>query len=194
MKILRLILGDQLNSTHSWFSKVDENVVYCLFEMRQETDYVTHHIKKIAGFFAAMRNFGDDLKNKHHHVIYLKINDEKNTQNLTQNLSQLFSENSIQKFEYQSPDEYRLDKQLSDFCNEINIASDVFSTEHFYTERTDLETFFKGKKQFLIENFYREMRKKYQILILSEIAGGHLLQFKFFGFALLVLLALFHRS
>ena len=52
MKILRLILGDQLNSTHSWFSKVDENVVYCLFEMRQETDYVTHHIQKIAGFFA----------------------------------------------------------------------------------------------------------------------------------------------
>ncbi len=172
MKILRLILGDQLNSTHSWFSKVDENVVYCLFEMRQETDYVTHHIKKIAGFFAAMRNFGDDLKNKHHHVIYLKINDEKNTQNLTQNLSQLFSENSIQKFEYQSPDEYRLYKQLSDFCNEINIASDVFSTEHFYTERTDLETFFKGKKQFLMENFYREMRKKYQILMVNDQPEG----------------------
>ena len=77
MKILRLILGDQLNSTHSWFSKVDENVVYCLFEMRQETDYVTHHIQKIAGFFAAMRNFGNDLKNNHHNVIYFKINDKK---------------------------------------------------------------------------------------------------------------------
>ena len=30
--------------------------------------------------------------------------------------------------------------------------------------------------------------------MLSEIAGSHLLQFRFFGFALLVLLALFHRS
>ena len=172
MKILRLILGDQLNSTHSWFSKVDENVVYCLFEMRQETDYVTHHIQKIAGFFAAMRNFGNDLKNNHHNVIYFKINDKKNTQNLTQNLSLLFTENSIQKFEYQSPDEYRLDKQMSDFCKEINIESEVFSTEHFYTERNDLGTFFKGKKQFLMENFYREMRKKHQILMVNNQPEG----------------------
>jgi deoxyribodipyrimidine photolyase-related protein len=172
MKILRLLLGDQLNSNHSWFSKVDENVVYCLFEMRQETDYVTHHIQKIAGFFAAMRNFSDDLQQANHHVIYYKINHVKNKQHLTQNLSQLFTENSIQKFEYQEPDEYRLNKQLSDFCKEISIASEVFSTEHFYTERKDLETFFKGKKQFLMENFYREMRKKHQILMVNNQPEG----------------------
>ena len=57
MKKLRLILGDQLNSQHSWFHEKDENTIYCLFEMRQETDYVTHHIQKVIGFFAAMRNF-----------------------------------------------------------------------------------------------------------------------------------------
>lgn len=172
MNKLRLLLGDQLNSNHSWFSKVDENVVYCLFEMRQETDYVTHHIQKIAGFFAAMRNFRDDLQQANHNVIYCKINDVKNKQHLTQNLSQLFTEKSIQKFEYQEPDEYRLDKQLSDFCKEISIASEVFSTEHFYTERKELGTFFKGKKQFLMENFYREMRKKHQILMVNNQPEG----------------------
>ena len=50
MKKLRLILGDQLNINHSWFSKADTNVVFCLFEMRQETDYVKHHIQKVTGF------------------------------------------------------------------------------------------------------------------------------------------------
>ena len=59
MNTLRLLLGDQLNSNHSWFSKVDENVVYCLFEMRQETDYVTHHIQKVVGFFAAMKFYNN---------------------------------------------------------------------------------------------------------------------------------------
>lgn len=172
MNKLRLLLGDQLNSNHSWFSKVDENVVYCLFEMRQETDYVTHHIQKIAGFFAAMRNFRDALQKANHKVIYYKINDLNNKQHLTQNLSQLFTENSIQKFEYQEPDEYRLDKQLSDFCKEISIESEVFSTEHFYTERKELGTFFKGKKQFLMENFYREMRKKHQILMVNNQPEG----------------------
>lgn len=172
MKTLRLLLGDQLNSHHSWFSKVDKNVSYCLFEMRQETDYVTHHIQKIVGFFAAMRNFANNLQKENHNVIYFKINDVKNTQRLTENLNILIKENGFEKFEYQLPDEYRLDKQLSDFCNEINIVSEVFSTEHFYTERNELANFFKGKKQFLMENFYREMRKKHQILMINNQPEG----------------------
>ena len=100
MKKLRLILGDQLNSKHSWYSETDENIIYCLFEMRQETDYVTHHIQKIVGFFAAMRNFATELTNKNHTVVYFHINDTINTQNLTKNLSLLIKENNIDTFEY----------------------------------------------------------------------------------------------
>ena len=40
---LRLILGDQLNPQHPWFQRVDDEVVYLLMEIRQETDYVLHH-------------------------------------------------------------------------------------------------------------------------------------------------------
>ena len=60
-KILRLILGDQINPLHSWFQTPQSHVVYTLMEMRQETDYVTHHIQKVAGFFAIMRRFGETL-------------------------------------------------------------------------------------------------------------------------------------
>ncbi|MFN5885983.1 MAG: cryptochrome/photolyase family protein, partial [Bacteroidota bacterium] len=74
-KTLRLILGDQLNEQHSWFQEVNESHIYCLFEMRQETDYVTHHIQKLAGFFTAMRNYSQTLKEAGHHVIYYNIND-----------------------------------------------------------------------------------------------------------------------
>lgn len=172
MKKLRLILGDQLNSNHSWFSQTNDNVVYCLFEMRQETDYVKHHVQKIVGFFAAMRNFSEKLKKANHNVIYFTINHKKNTQSLVDNLQLLIEENSIEKFEYLAPDEYRLDQQLKTFCNELSIASEVCSTEHFYTEKVDLQTFFKGKKQFLMENFYREMRKKHQILMVDEQPEG----------------------
>ncbi|MGB5418173.1 cryptochrome/photolyase family protein, partial [Algibacter sp.] len=83
MKTLRLILGDQLHIKHSWFKETHDDVTYCLFEMRQETDYVKHHIQKVIGFFAAMRQFSEDLKTKNHNVIYLKINDENNKQSLT---------------------------------------------------------------------------------------------------------------
>jgi deoxyribodipyrimidine photolyase-related protein len=55
-KILRLILGDQLNINHSWYSEVNENVTYVLMEIRSETDYAQHHIQKVIGFFVAMQN------------------------------------------------------------------------------------------------------------------------------------------
>ena len=116
MTTLRLILGDQLHIKHSWFKDVDDSVVYCLFEMRQETDYVVHHIQKVVGFFAAMRQFSDDLQALGHRVEYFKINDEKNTQSLTENLHLLIKNNNIQHFEYQLPDEYRLDEQLKKYC------------------------------------------------------------------------------
>jgi deoxyribodipyrimidine photolyase-related protein len=172
MKTLRLILGDQLNIKHSWFKNTDDDILYCLFEMRQETDYVKHHIQKVIGFFAAMRQFSDDLKHKNRHVIYFKINDTENTQSLTQNIEKLISKHNIKTFEYQQPDEYRLDKQLNDFCKTLSIPHKVFSSEHFYTSRNELSNFFKGKKQYLMESFYRYMRKKHDILMVANQPQG----------------------
>lgn len=172
MKTLRLILGDQLNIKHSWFKDTDEEVLYCMFEMRQETDYVKHHIQKVIGFFSAMRQFHLDLTSNGHDVIYFKINNDKNTQSLIDNLSKIIDSHQISNFEYLLPDEYRLDEQLKSFCSTIKISSKAVSTEHFYTNREDLKTFFKGKKQYLMENFYRDMRKKHDILMLSDQPEG----------------------
>lgn len=164
-KTLRLILGDQLNHQHSWFEKVDNDVYHVLMEMRQETDYVNHHIQKIIGFFTAMRSFSKTLKEQGHQVIYYQLDNPKNKQSLTENLLQIIQELSIEKFEYQLPDEYRLDEQLKGFCQKIKIATGFTDTEHFLTERHELADFFKGKKTYLMESFYRSMRKKYHIMM-----------------------------
>ena len=165
MKTLRLILGDQLNIKHSWFKENDKDVQYCMFEMRQETDYVEHHIQKVIGFFAAMRQFSKDLKNRGLKVEYIKINDKNNTQSLTENLEMLIKDNSIEKFEYILPDEYRLDEQLEEFCESLDIETTTVSAEHFYTKRNDLAKFYEGKKKWVMEKFYRDMREKHDILI-----------------------------
>jgi deoxyribodipyrimidine photolyase-related protein len=143
-----------------------------MFEMRQETDYVKHHIQKVIGFFAAMRQFSEDLKAQGHSVIYIKINDTENQHDLTDNLKYLIKEHDIEGFEYIYPDEHRLDHQLSAFCKQLTIETEVVSAEHFYTKRDDLKTFFKGKKQYLMENFYRDMRKKHDILMVAGQPEG----------------------
>jgi deoxyribodipyrimidine photolyase-related protein len=163
--IIRLILGDQLNEQHSWFQTVDDSVVYVLMEMQQETNYVKHHIQKVVAFFAAMRNFNDRLKQLGHQTHYFKLSDSENTQNLNSNLEFLFKHYKAKQFEYQFPDEHRLDQQLSDFCATSEVSSSAVDTEHFMTSRTALTEFFEGKKQLLMEFFYRNMRKQFDILV-----------------------------
>jgi deoxyribodipyrimidine photolyase-related protein len=165
MKTLRLILGDQLNANHFWFSKVDANVSYVFMEMRQETDYVLHHAQKILGIFAAMRHFAEELQAKGHQVIYLKIEDPKNLQGLTKNIDRLIAEHSFNAFEYQEPDEWRLDDQLNTYCQSLSIPSKMFSSEHFLADREDVGKLFAGRKKWLMETFYRQMRVKYEVLI-----------------------------
>jgi len=164
-KTLRLILGDQLNSNHSWFQNQSLEVTYLLMEMKQETDYVRHHVQKVVSFFLAMRNFSKSLTENGHQVIYLNLDDEENQQNLEINIKKLIQEQGFEKFEYQLPDEYRLDLQLKELSEQISIPTEAFDSEHFLTERTFLKDFFKGKKTYLMESFYREMRKKYDILM-----------------------------
>jgi deoxyribodipyrimidine photolyase-related protein len=164
-KTLRLILGDQLNHQHTWYNSPQDGVSYVLMEMRQETDYVKHHIQKVIAFFLAMRSFADTLRSRGHEVIYLSINDASNVQSLEANLNALIARHGFEHFEYQLPDEYRLDRQLHTFCEQLTISWQAHDTEHFLTKREDLKQFFKGKKTYLMESFYRNMRQKHAVLM-----------------------------
>ncbi len=162
---LRLILGDQLNINHRWFQEDPSDLIYFMAEMRQETDYVKHHVQKIVAFFKSMRAFAGKLEKNGSKVVYYQLDDASNTGNLTKNLLQLIDQYKITHFEYQLPDEYRLDQQLSTFCDQLEISTRSYSTEHFLTDRKDLKTFFEGKKTYLMESFYRMMRRKYDLLM-----------------------------
>jgi hypothetical protein len=113
-KTLRLILGDQLNSRHSWYSRPQRHVVFAMMEVRQETDYVKHHIQKIVGFFAAMRGFADWLRSRGHRVVYLALDDDDNRQNLEENIIFLLGDQQCECFEYQSP--RRISPGPATFC------------------------------------------------------------------------------
>lgn len=167
-KTLRLILGDQLNINHTWFTTVDRSVTYVLMEVRTETDYAPHHVQKVLGFFAAMQNFAIELQQKNHQVIYIHLNDENNLQRFDENCKALIDKHRFTKFEYQLPDEYRVDAHLKAFTEKLNIPFSGLDTEHFYSTRNELKELFADKKTYLMETFYRYMRKKHKVLLEDE--------------------------
>jgi len=168
MAKLRLVLGDQLNSKHSWFKKADPDTYYLLAEMRQETDYVKHHVQKVVAFFMAMRNFAELIGSKGHNVIYFRINDSNNPQQLDQIIAQTIEKYNADIFEYLLPDEFRLDIELKEICSQLKIESAVYDSEHFFTTRAELAEFYHGKDALLMESFYRHMRKKHDVLMVGD--------------------------
>jgi deoxyribodipyrimidine photolyase-related protein len=164
-KVLRLILGDQLNQNHSWFKDKNDNVLYVLMEVHSEAQYVKHHIQKLVAFFSAMRSFAEWLKSAGHRVEYLNLDAKHNAQNFTDNISALIKQYQITLFEYQLPDEYRLDQILQKLQGTLQIAVHCVDSEHFLTTREYLAQHFSGKKEYLMESFYRAMRRRYQILM-----------------------------
>ena len=168
-----MILGDQLNPLHSWFTVVDDSVIYVLMELRQETDYVLHHAQKILAIFAGMRDFAEQLKAAGHRVHYVAIDDVANLPTITDNLNALIAKYEATAFEYQAPDEWRLDVQLAEVAKTLSKSSSfstqMFDSEHFFTDRDEVSAVFGERKKWLMETFYRQMRVKHGVLIEENI-------------------------
>jgi deoxyribodipyrimidine photolyase-related protein len=163
--VLRLILGDQLNIAHSWFTQPAHEAVYLMMEVKEEATYAKHHIQKIVAFFAAMREFAHELTTRGFQAVYLPLDDTSNLHSLAANVRQLISTGAYGAFEYQLPDEHRVDQALSALTPQLPVPTRAVDTEHFLTERDFFARVFKGRKRFIMENFYREVRKRYDILL-----------------------------
>jgi len=173
-KTLRLILGHQLNVKHSWFEKKQESVTYVFMEVRQETDYATHHIQKIVAFFSAMRTFCKELQESGHKCIYISLDDASNTQSIHENILQLVKTHKFVNFEYQQPDEYRLSQLMISLCSDLSIDFEVFDSEHFLIPHKLINKYFKKNSSMIMETFYRKLRKEFSVLMDGfKPLGGH---------------------
>src|SRR5471030_842250 len=162
---LRLILGDQLYPLHSWFTEVDDSIIYVLMEVRQETDYVLHHAQKILAIFAAMRDMARQLREVGHKVHYIAIDDVESVRSMPENIDALIAQYGARGFEYQAPDEWRLDQQLYQQGRRSSIPWLMVDSDHFYTTRNEAADIFTGHKQWLMEFFYRRMRVAHSVLM-----------------------------
>ena len=166
--VLRLVLGDQLNPLHPWFEQVDPHVVYVLMEVRSETDYVRHHAQKVLAIFAAMRDFARHLKAAGHRVRHIAIDHPSNRQSVCDNLQALVQHYQAIAVEYQHPDEWRLDQALQQWAHQAGVPVRAVDSAHFFTERDTTAHLFAGKKQWLMESFYRQQRRLHGVLMRED--------------------------
>lgn len=163
-KILRLILGDQLNASHSWYQSKDANTLYLIAELKQEASYVKHHVQKLAAFFLGMRAFAKALESAGHDVLHLELDDTNVYTDLADMVTQLCEKYQVECFEYQRPDEYRLLMQLGEL--EVQgVNKKCVDSEHFILPFEQIGDYFEAGQGARMEAFYRKMRKQHDIMM-----------------------------
>lgn len=166
MSVLRLILADQLSesiATLKDLEKSSDKVMFC--EVMEEATYVSHHPKKIAFLFSAMRHFAKELEAKGTCVRYVKLDCIENTGSFTSEVKRAVKELNASHLVVTEPGEYRVLEMMLSWQKTLGINVQILPDNRFFASHADFKAWAKGKKQLRMEFFYREMRKKYTILI-----------------------------
>ena len=165
MTRLILILGDQLSHNNpclSTYNNETDKILMC--EVWDETTYVKHHKKKIAFLFSAMRHFAQELQDKHYNVIYQKLDNNKNS-SFTSAVESVVNKDQIAEIIVGAPGEYRVLKMIKSWQKKFSIKVTILPDNKFLSTAKEFSKWAEGKKQLRMEFFYREMRKKYNILM-----------------------------
>ncbi len=171
MKNLVFILGDQLNQQISSLSKCDKSKdLIFMCEVLAETKYVKHHKKKIALIFSAMRHFAQELSQKGFNVIYVNLDDPDNTGSFKNELLRASKQYSIGKITVTKPGEYRVLKEIQSLSKQLEI--DILEDDRFYSSYDEFQQWAGESQNLRMENFYRFMRKKHNILMHGDKPVG----------------------
>ncbi len=165
MSIIRPIFYDQLSISLSSLIDVTPKDFVLLCEVIEEVSYIKHHPKKIALWLASMRHFEEELRNKGINVRYIKLTDQYNTGSLTNEVERALKELGSCKIIVTEPSEYRLKKMVEVWQESFKIPVEIRSDTRFLCSIEEFKTWAKDKKQLRLEYFYRDMRRKYNILI-----------------------------
>lgn len=166
MTVLRFILADQLSASISTLEDIDiAHDVVMLCEVMQEATYVKHHKKKIAFLFSAMRHFAEELKERGFSVRYVKLDDLANTGSFDSEMVRAIAEVKAKRLILTEPGEYRVLEKFKYWQASLGIPVEIRRDMRFISTIHEFSEWASDKKSLRMEFFYREMRKRYSILL-----------------------------
>jgi len=172
-RTLRLILGDQVGKTSPVLADADpERDVVLLAEVADEATYVRHNRHKIALIFSAMRHFAKALRDDGYDVLYRSY--DEGLKSLREAVGEALKESGAEAVTVTAPGEYRLLKEMQGWEEDLGVPVVLLDDTRFLASTEDFDAWADGRKQLRMEYFYREMRRRYDLLMEDdgEPVGG----------------------
>ncbi|MBF2064880.1 MAG: cryptochrome/photolyase family protein [Calothrix sp. C42_A2020_038] len=158
------ILGDQLWTGQAALASCgNKKVPIILIESLQHVKAREYHKQKLVLVWSAMRHFAEELRQQGYDVTY-KIADD-----FAQPLTEWVKENNINEVRVMAPaDKPFLDiiKNLETLhVKSLQCCIKIIPNNHFLWTQEEFAQWAKGRKNLLMEYFYREGRKRFDILM-----------------------------
>lgn len=174
MATLRLVLGDQLSMNLSSLSDIDRQTdLIVMAEVQEEATYVRHHKKKIAFLFAAMRQHAKALRDEGYIVRYQKITDDAPADSLKAFVQQcLAGSYEYDRVVVTKPGEWRLLEEMESWSDAFDCDVELRDDDRFLYSEEMFRDWADGRKELRMEYFYREMRRKTDLLMDGDKPAG----------------------
>ncbi len=170
---LRLVLGDQLTRAVSALSDIDPlRDVVLMVEVTEEARYVPHHKQKIAFLLSAMRHFAQDLAAEGIKVDYITLDDPGNTHSFSGELARAIARHRPASVIVTEPGEWRVWQMMQDWSARLALPVDIRKDDRFFCSRSDFAQLTQARKTGRMEFFYREMRRRTEILMTDGAPEG----------------------
>jgi len=161
MKVLRLILGDQLTRSISALQGLNPaQDVVLMAEVRQENTYARHHQQKIALVLSAMRHFAAALREEGVPLEYVKLEEEGNSGSIFGEVQRALNRLAMDCVIVTEPGEWRVWEQMQTWQVRLGVPVEIRPDDRFLCSREEFKQWAGGYKNPRMELFYRAMRRK----------------------------------
>ena len=163
---LVLVLGDQLEANSAAFDEFDrgQDVVW-MAEVAGEAEHVWSHKARIAIFLSAMRHFRDQLHKRGLTVQYRQLDDRGNRGRFTSEFEAAVEKLQPQCVVMVEPGEWRVKQAFEETADRLDVVLEMRPDRHFLCSHEEFAEHARGRKQLRLEYFYREMRRKHDVLM-----------------------------
>lgn len=167
MRQLILVLGDQLTLNHPAFADLDpQQDLIVMAEVVEESTHVWSHPQRITLFLSAMRHFAQSLTQAGFRLRYLAL-DSHAYASLSEAWQAVIDEDRPQSITVCEPGDWRVLQAIRQCAEHNALPLKVLPDNHFLCSSQQFQQW-AGKYQsnsLRMEFFYREMRKRYVVLM-----------------------------
>ena len=120
-----------------------------------------------------MRHFAQELREKGYNVHYTKLDDAQNAGSFYGEVERAIAQHSPNRIVVTEPSEHRVLEDAQSWAENFDIDVEIRDDNRFLATHAFFESWAEGRKSPRMEYFYREMRKKYDVLMNGdEPVGG----------------------